>query len=263
MAYDPARKGSLGNRSLLSKYGGNPGSGPSARNKYAQGGAVKRADGGFVGPEEDDDEAMEMDAPDGEVAKPSLSRPGRKIKGEKKEKNGKTDINIIIMSGKDAPPGGPPMPPPMAGPPPMPPPGPPPGPPMMRADGGAVKKKASGLDVFSSKPGAGTAITASNKMRDRLKANDMYGPQPGDDPVTEHMKDSAGDARFARNMDLFGGTTMGALGVLTPEPIGKTLGLMGGAAGLGAAALQDKKVQQFDKGADMWSKTGLPGKPKK
>ena len=142
MSYDPARKGSLGNRSLLSKYGGNPGSGPAARNKYASGGAVKRADGGMVGDDEPDgDEVMEMEGPDGEVAKPDLSRPGRKIKG-KKDNEGKTDINIIIMSGKEGgPPGGPPMPPPgpMAGPPPSPPPGPPPGPPMpMRASGGKV-----------------------------------------------------------------------------------------------------------------------------
>lgn len=123
-----------GNDRLLKSYGGNAGSSPMARQKYASGGAVKAKEG-------NPSLSEGLSAADGAPAKPSLARPGRKMaKGKDAGKKG-TTVNIVIAGkGPDA---GPkpdmPMPPPGAGPggPPMP-------PPPMRANGGAVGKFAKG-----------------------------------------------------------------------------------------------------------------------
>src|SRR5689334_6372678 len=120
-----------GNDRLLKQYGGNAGSSPMARQKYASGGAVT---GGIPSLDEG------LSATDGAPSKPSLARPGRKMagKGKGKDAKGKTNVNVVIMQspgkGADAgPPGGPgPMPPPGPGPG-----GPPPGMPM-RANGGRI-----------------------------------------------------------------------------------------------------------------------------
>lgn len=146
MSTDHIRKASDGNTRLLKEYGGTPG-----RKHFAHGGHVhsdekedkklvkhmvkgaclKKADGGMV---------------DGESSKGRLDRPGRKMKGKDAKKG--TNVNVIIMSGKDngptPPPGmgaGPAMPPPPPKPmmpaPPMAGPG---GPPMpMHKHGGKVK----------------------------------------------------------------------------------------------------------------------------
>lgn len=169
-----ARPGSVGNKSLLSKYGGKTGSGPAARNHYAAGGAVKSApkafaDGGMV---------------DGDAAPKRLDKPGRKMKGKDKKKDAKTNINVVVMAGKgDQPPGapaGPPMPPPgpMAGPPrpmPGPPPGPPPGGPMgppmgMHKNGGKVAAFAKGGKVVPMDAGAGGAKGRLEKVKAYGKA---------------------------------------------------------------------------------------------
>ena len=134
-----APKDSEGNRRLLSKYGGGS-KGP--RQPYATGGAVKRAAGGMVNMDDEDDMpddgsgGMPDMSAEGDSAPPRLDRPGRKMHGkdkgkDAKDKKGGTNVNVIIMPpggapGGPPPPGGP-MPPMMAGPPP----GPPPGPPML------------------------------------------------------------------------------------------------------------------------------------
>lgn len=94
-----------------------------APRKYASGGPV------------DPGPAVEGETPKTRLDKPSRSK-GKKDAGKKG-----TNVNIVIMSGKQGAPASPegpmPMPPPGAVPPP---PMPPPGGPPMRAHGGRVKK---------------------------------------------------------------------------------------------------------------------------
>ena len=131
-SYGTAAKG---NDRLLKQYGGSSGSSPMARQHYATGGAVKSGNPSLS-------EGLSAAGAEGAPAKPSLSRPGKKMPGKGKSAGkGKTNVNVIIAQAppKDAGPK-----PDMAGPPPGPPmpmPGPPPGPPPgmpMRASGGRI-----------------------------------------------------------------------------------------------------------------------------
>ncbi len=141
-----ARSGAMGNTRLLKEYGGSKGSDGMSK-CYAHGGSVH-------GEHKKDHKPHKADGGEimGDAAKPRLDRPGRKMKGKDKKDKGKgTNVNVIIMSGKDGaapagpmaggppPPGGAPMPPMMKGPS-MPPPGAggPPGMPPMHANGGRV-----------------------------------------------------------------------------------------------------------------------------
>ena len=161
-----------GNDRLLKQYGGNAGSSPMARQRYAKGGAVKAGNPSL-------DEGLST-AAEGAPAKPSLARPGRKMPGKGKDKKGgKTNVNVIIAQ---APPKGDgmPMPPPGAGPSgppppmPMPPPGPG-GPPMpMRKHGGAVGRFAKGGRVKRDDGGPvpGEISDAAQRKYLRKKAGD-------------------------------------------------------------------------------------------
>lgn len=135
---DIAKSGAIGNTTLLKKYGGSGETRQTYPKGYATGGAVKGyATGGAP--------SGSMDT-DGAPAKPSLSRPGRKMgKGKKPDaKKAGTTVNIIIAGkgeGGEKPPMMPPGPPMDAGPMPPPPGAGPGGPPMpMRAKGGRVSE---------------------------------------------------------------------------------------------------------------------------
>ena len=115
-----------GNRRLLKEYGGSPGSGPTGRQHYARGGAVKAfAHGGRTGENPSLAEGMGA-AP---LARASMGKHGKGKPGKGK-KAPSVAINIIHAGQQ---PGGAPPPalgPPMGAKPDGPPPGPPPGPPM-------------------------------------------------------------------------------------------------------------------------------------
>lgn len=182
-----------GNMRLLKEYGGNAGSSPMARQKYAKGGVVQGfKDGGNPALDEG------MAAADGQSARPSLAKPAKKGPGKNGKKEG-TTVNIIIAGkGPDAGmphpamgapgPGGPapamvaprPMPLPGAGPVPAPGPGGPGGPPMLnRRYGGAVGKFAKGGKVRSNGDGDGK-IKANTKGDEssKIAKKETHGADP-------------------------------------------------------------------------------------
>lgn len=186
-----ARSGAEGNTRLLAKYGG--GSTPP-RQSYPKGYAT----GGMVRGDENPSLDEGIDAADGEMAKPNLSKSGRKAPS-------KTNITINVVPGEKGPaglpppmpmpPAMPPPPPPMAGPPPGgPPPGgpmggppgmPPGGPMMMRKSGGRVvtanKDEAQDKAMIKSAVGKHESNMHAGKPKTKLSVGGPAKPPRGFD----------------------------------------------------------------------------------
>lgn len=218
-----ARSGAEGNTRLQKMYGA--GSTPPRQTYpkgYATGGAVKAfATGGMISPDAD-----------GMPAKPNLSRPGRKMKGKDGKKSG-TNVNVVIMQKPDMPKAVPDMGAAAPAPSPIPPVGPS-GPPMpMRKSGGKVM---------------------AFKKGGRVKREDG-GPVQND--VSKYFGDRARTERIKKIGNKVAATGLGALTVLDPEPVGRTLAGVAALASAAGASQASKDESEMKGARRMWENSGL------
>lgn len=204
-----ARSGADGNSRLLKEYGGSKGSDGMSK-CYAHGGSVHHKAMGEHGQSKDGHKPHKAEGGEveGMAAKPRLDRPGRKMKGKGKDKAKGTNVNVIIMSGKDGapgaamagpggpPPGAGPMPPPMMKPPgpPMPPPGAggPPGMPPMHKDGGKVHAYKNGGSIKAEGQTSATEAEAEKEETEGRKDGGKVQKKADGGPTTKYreMKNS-------------------------------------------------------------------------